>query len=386
MLSQNKPFTLDRVVRLSIALVIFSSIIWLLGYLSNVLIPFVIALILAYMINPLVLFVQNKMKVKKRGISVMIALLFISTGFSLFASLSIPLFIREIRHLGELLGKFLNDSKFNEIVTKYVPDNLWEYIKNLLSSNDLNELLNSKNLEQAFTVFYNKILPVLMNFFSGSISFLFSSLGLTIIFLYLFFILIDYEDISNSWKGMIPKNYRNTFVTITEDLISAMNKYFKAQLTVAISIGILFAVGFAIIGLPMGILFGLSLGIMNMIPYMQLLGIPPAIMLALMYSLETGTGFWWMIFLVCMVFLIVQLIQDVFIYPKVMGDVTGLNSAAILLSLSIWGKLLGMLGLILAIPFTYILLNYYKKFLEISENDSKEQSEIPSEIAGENQS
>ena len=63
------------------------------------------------------------------------------------------------------------------------------------------------------------------------------------------------------------------------------------------------------------------------------------------------------------VFAVVQLIQDAFLTPKIMGQVTGLNAAIILLSLSIWGSLLGMLGMIIALPLTTLLLNYYQRYV-----------------------
>ena len=63
------------------------------------------------------------------------------------------------------------------------------------------------------------------------------------------------------------------------------------------------------------------------------------------------------------VFAVVQAIQDGFLTPQIMGHVTGLNAAIILLSLSIWGSLLGMLGMIIALPLTTLLLNYYQKYV-----------------------
>ncbi len=77
--------------------------------------------------------------------------------------------------------------------------------------------------------------------------------------------------------------------------------------------------------------------------------------------------------LVMLVFGIIQLIQDMILTPKIMGDVTGLNPAIILLSLSIWGKLLGMLGLIIALPMTTLLIAYYRSFLQKVEEKPKSQ-------------
>ncbi len=86
-------------------------------------------------------------------------------------------------------------------------------------------------------------------------------------------------------------------------------------------------------------------------------------MFALVHALETGTGVLGVLGLTALVFVIVQLIQDTVLTPKIMGKVTGLNPAMILLSLSIWGKLLGVFGLIIALPMTCLFLAYYKSLL-----------------------
>ncbi|MDX1763438.1 MAG: AI-2E family transporter, partial [bacterium] len=102
-------------------------------------------------------------------------------------------------------------------------------------------------------------------------------------------------------------------------------------------------------------------------PYLQMIGIIPAVVLALVHALETGTNFWMVLGLTGLVFAVAQIVQDAFLVPKIMGDVTGLSPAAILLSLSIWGKLLGIFGLLIALPMTCLLLAYYQRILAASQ-------------------
>jgi predicted PurR-regulated permease PerM len=85
--------------------------------------------------------------------------------------------------------------------------------------------------------------------------------------------------------------------------------------------------------------------------------------LALIHALETGMSFWVSLGLTALVFAVVQIIQDAYLSPKIMGKVMGLSPAMILLSLSIWGKLLGILGLLIALPATCLVLAYYKRFV-----------------------
>ena len=82
-----------------------------------------------------------------------------------------------------------------------------------------------------------------------------------------------------------------------------------------------------------------------------------------MKSLETGQSFWLILLLALSVFAVVQIIQDMYLTPRIMGHFMGLNPAVILLSLSVWGSLLGLIGLIIALPLTMLCISYYKRFV-----------------------
>jgi predicted PurR-regulated permease PerM len=137
-------------------------------------------------------------------------------------------------------------------------------------------------------------------------------------------------------------------------------------------VGILFSIGFLIIGFPMAIGLGLFIGLLNMVPYLQLVGFIPTIILAIVKAADTGQNFWIIMLMALIVFAVVQVIQDTILTPKIMGHVTGLNSAIILLSLSIWGSLLGILGMIIALPLTTLSIDYYQKFVIRKEKLSRE--------------
>lgn len=197
---------------------------------------------------------------------------------------------------------------------------------------------------------------------SGTASFLAGLIGLAVIGLYFIFLLLDYDTV-RGWKELIPSAYRESVTGVVNDFESAMNNYFRGQAAVAFICGLLFALGFFLIGLPLSILLGLFIGLLNMIPYLQILGLIPAGLLALLHALESGSSIWMALGLTGLVFVVVQIIQDTILVPKIMGKVTGLNPAMMMLSLSIWGKLLGLLGLIIALPTTYLLLVYYRRLI-----------------------
>ena len=107
-----------------------------------------------------------------------------------------------------------------------------------------------------------------------------------------------------------------------------------------------------------------------MVPYLQLVALVPTVLLSLLKAADTGENFWWILACALLVFCIVQTIQDAVIVPKIMGKITGLNPAIILLSLSIWGALMGIVGMIIALPCTTIILSYYKRYIKKQEEST----------------
>ena len=355
----DKPFTFDRVIRIAITVGIGWGMLTLLAYLSDVLMPFAVALLLAYLINPLVSWVQRRIRLKTRVLAVLLSLLVILIIVAVFLIVLIPLIIAEITHMKNLLSGVIDTDQIQEQVFFYVPNEVWSYITGFIESEELIQLLNYQNVKELS----QQILPGVWGVFSGTITFFVGLLGIVIILLYLVFILVDFEEVSEGWKNLIPPQYKTMIIAVLDDFKSAMQSYFRAQALIAFIVGILFAIGFWLIGLPMGIFLGLFIGLLNMVPYLQVIGLIPAGLFALMSSLETGENAWFILLMTLLIFVVIQLIQDAVLVPKIMGNVTGFNPAVILLSLSVWGKLLGMLGLIIALPITFLIHSYYKRYI-----------------------
>jgi len=361
MFSENKPYTIDRVVRISITLGFLCGLVWLLGYLSDVLIPFAAAFLLAYLMNPLVVLVQKK--VRNRAGAVFISLFAVLATALVLAWLVIPMIVNEIVHMGRVLSEVVTSSDVAERAAKHLPPDLWQAIKDYAGQKDVQAFFKTENFWKIAEVVARKVLPGVWGIISGTAGFITGLVGLTVVGLYLIFLLMDYRKLSQGWKDLLPVAYREGFTGFVNDFDSAMNRYFRAQALVASIVGVLFAFGFLLIGLPMGILLGLFIGLLNMVPYLQIIGLIPAFLLALVHALETGTNLWMVMGLTGLVFVVIQIIQDTLLVPKIMGRVTGLSPAIILLSLSIWGKLLGVFGLLIALPLTCLLLAYYRRFV-----------------------
>ncbi len=98
-----------------------------------------------------------------------------------------------------------------------------------------------------------------------------------------------------------------------------MNHYFRGQALVAFIVGILFSIGFSIIGLPMAVVLGLFIGLLNMVPYLQLISLVPSTLLCLVCSVDSNVEFWNIWWATMAVYIIVQCIQGFLPYPQDYG-------------------------------------------------------------------
>jgi predicted PurR-regulated permease PerM len=188
--------------------------------------------------------------------------------------------------------------------------------------------------------------------------------------------MLDYERLLIGFKRMVPPKYRQKMFAVARDVKSSMNHYFRGQALVAFCVGILFCIGFLIIKLPLAIVLGLFIGLLNMVPYLQLISLVPTTLLCLVCSVSGGANFWVIWGETMAVYIIVQCIQDFILTPRIMGKVMGLNPAIILLSLSIWGSLLGFTGMIIALPLTTLLLSYYERYISRREGEQTQRDGI----------
>lgn len=352
---ERRPFTLDRTVRLLISIAIGALLLYVVNYLRDVLLPFLVSWLLAYMIHPIVRFFQYRLKLRNRGLSVTVTLLLLIGSIAGIIALLYPLIATEVHKMDALLNTYMRSESNGGII----PVEWIEQLSSIWSNMDLHALLQNSDIQSAI----KSMLPKMWSVVNTSFNAVMSLAVVFISILYLVFILMDYEKISNGWIHIIPPKYRTFISELAEDLETGMNRYFRGQALVASLVGVLFAIGFSIMGLPLAIIVGLFLGLLNMVPYLQVIGIAPCLLLGLLQAAESGTSYGLILLFITLVFIIVQCIQDLFLVPKIMGDVTGMNPAIILLSLSIWGALLGVTGMIIALPMTTLCISYYKRFV-----------------------
>ena len=354
-----RNWTLDRVMRYVFIAVAVAVTLFVLNYLSGVLFPFFAAFLIAYIMDPLVCRLQ--IKFRYRVIAVVLVLLGAAIIIGGCMYFFVPRVVHEVQNLGTLLSRVFTDSTWSERILTFLPADTWASVKSLISWNGVAEAMESLDVWSVVQTISDKILPSAWGVLSKTSTVLVGISSAAIVFMYLVFIMLDMHKIKKGVRRLIPRRYRRESGEFASAIDKFMGTYFRAQSMVALSVGILYAIGFSIIGLPMGVAFGLFSGALNMIPYMQLTTIPLALLLAVVYALDKGMPFWEVALIILAVYLIVQIIQDFFLVPHIIGKSMNLPPVGILLSLSIWGKLLGFLGLLVAIPFTCLCLVYLEK-------------------------
>ena len=349
----SKEITFDKFIRWAgIATLVF-AVLYITNYLSEVLLPFFIAWFFAYLLYPVVKFIENKLHVKVRALSILLAM---GAAIAIVGGviwLIIPPMIDQFDKLGEVLTRWVHQTTHT--------NNLTMLIKEWLQDNQttIERFLKSKDFSDALKTTMPKVFSVV----SQTATVLMSIVASMITLLYMFFILLDYETLTANWVRIFPKKNRPFWSALMKDVERELNNYIRGQGMVALCMGIMFCIGFTIIGFPMAIGLGILIGIMDLVPYLHTFALIPTAFLAMLKAADTGQNFWVVFGLAVLVFCVVQVITDMVVTPKIMGKAMGLNPAILLLSLSIWGALLGFLGLIVALPLTTLLIAYWQRYV-----------------------
>ena len=348
-----KEITFDKFIRWTGITLIVLGVLYVTNYLSSVLLPFFIAWFFAYLLYPVVKFIENKLHVKVRALSIIIAMLLAIGVIGGVIWLIIPPMIDQLDKLGEVLTRWLHQTTHT--------NNLTAVIKEWLQDNQvqIERFLKSKDFSDAVKTTMPKVFSVV----GQTANILISIVASMITLLYMFFILLDYETLTANWIRIFPKKSRPFWQELMKDVERELNNYIRGQGMVALCMGIMFCIGFTIIGFPMAIGLGILIGIMDLVPYLHTFALIPTAFLAMLKAADTGQNFWIVFGLAFLVFCVVQILTDMVVTPKIMGKAMGLNPAILLLSLSVWGALLGFLGLIVALPLTTLLIAYWQRYV-----------------------
>jgi len=363
-----RTITFDTFVRGLIFIVVIGLLIAAINYLSSILLPFFCAWFAAYLLYPVVKFFQYKLRLRSRILSIVLTLMLICGCIYGFCAITVPSIVSETEQFKKAAIEFIDNGAKNSSISPEIE----KFINEQAEFFEWDKLLSQKNFIDLVKEAASKIWNVIYETAAIIITIISSLIAL----LYFFFILYDYEKLSKGIKSMVPNKQKAFFNTLFSDLEKGMNNYFRGQALIALSVGILFSIGFLIIDFPLAIPLGLFIGALSFVPYLHALGLVPAVIFSLFKAAETGDNFWIVLITCLAVFVVVQLIQDLLLTPKIMGDAVGLPPYLILLSLSIWGYVLGVIGMIIALPLTTLLISYYQRYVigeqqESTSNDQK---------------
>ena len=351
-----REFTFDRIARMLVLSVLILLIYVAVQAIWSVILPFLLAGIFAYVMMPLVRFFQYTLRLRSRGLSVILTLLLLGAVVYLAVIFIIPSINAEIEKTLQVISGY---SSGQDILMMILPRNIRNYLNGGLRWGNFPQQLSFEKVLENVKLLLDQVGGIInstLSIFSWGLVFLIG-------FIYFVFILLDFENLGRGFISLFPKTLRPTIRTISMDLDRYMNNYFRGQALIAISVGILLSIGFNIIGLPLATAMGIFIGILNFIPYMQALGIIPLGLASLLMAAQTGENAFVCMLLAYGVLMIVQIIQDMIIVPHIMGQTMGMRPSLILLVLSIWGYLLGFFGMLIALPITMFIYSLYMRYV-----------------------
>lgn len=320
-------YTLLCLLILYLLLLIKPIIVQVYDFLKAVLAPFFIAMIISYVLNPIV----NMLKDRKvpRTIAVLLIYAVFLTSLTVILMNVIPMFMRQLQELNEHIPNLTikAQSLVNDLNNSVLPPGIRAGIMNWMGQ------MESK-IAHSFSDFMNNI--------GSMINLLFVAFVIPFM---IFYILKDFDVFERAVITYVPKSHRKHTVMLLKDIDAALGNYIRGQFLVCVIIGALAYIGYWIIGMPYPLLLASVVAIFNIIPYLgPFFGAAPAIVMALMIS-------WKMVLLVAIVNTICQVLEGNVISPSVVGRTLHMHPLLIIFALLVGGEIAGVVGLILAVPF-----------------------------------
>ena len=319
--------------------------------LLSLLTPFVIAFILAYIFNPIVVFLEKKLRFKRIQsllftYGILIILLFSSIVFTA------PVIINSIIDIVNQIPIYIDKTQVFLI-------DLGKSLKNV-DPNTLKDI--GDNIMAA--------LPKLSTLFAGYLGQIFNTtVQCVLAFIICFYILLEKEDFLLFTKKtiyvMFGKKYGDFTLEVCSTLNSNIGKYFSGKILDSFIVGVLSGIGLYFIKSQYALLFGILIGFMNLIPYFgPVIGMTPVVLINLFYDPTIAI-------LSLIYLLLVQQIEVAVIEPKIVGGQLGLSPFLTILAVTVGGGFFGIPGMILSVPAIGVIKMYIVKFVEYKYKDIK---------------
>jgi predicted PurR-regulated permease PerM len=319
----------------------------------SIFIPFLLALILAYFLDPAVDWLEQKNFSRTLAVSLVFAA-FLAVGGVLLGFL-VPTVKSELAFLQKALPGYV-DNLYN-----LVPPSVFEWF-GIAEEQDLQSLINqvlagAKNL--SFDLI-NQVAVFLSHAFSSTLRFFLALLGYFIIPIYLFYLLRDFDRMKDALVDLVPYRRRQATVSVGLEINDVLGGFIRGQLTVCMLMAVFYSVGLLVIGIDMPFVIGIMSGAAFIIPYLgTLIGIVIAGTMAIVKFHDLLHPL-----LVIGLFGLVQALEGTVITPRIVGDRVGLHPLGTILSVLVGGELFGFLGLLLAVPVAASLNVLFKHALD----------------------
>ncbi|MDE6544206.1 MAG: AI-2E family transporter, partial [Muribaculaceae bacterium] len=337
-------------MRIAFSLALCVAAVWLVAVLRHVLLPFCVAALVAYIIEPWVRYNQRILRLKSRKVAVFVTCAEGLLAVGIMCVIFLPLIEKECAQLSAMIS-----SRASTGTIGHFPETIHRLIREHLDLDKIALKLESINTMSALRGMWDTL--------SSGLNEILALLGWVIAVVYVFFISLDLNKYRDDFYKYMPRRWLPAAQSIAHDVSWTMNRYFRNQALISLITGLCYVIGFSIVGIPMAVAIGLMNCVLFMVPYLVYISVVPVTVMCIFHSMATGIDFW-TIWLECMaVYATVEVFSDLYLTPRIMGKAMGLNPAIILLALSVWGTLLGVLGMVIALPATTIIIKWLKIWL-----------------------
>jgi len=328
-----KDKKLNFIINISIGLVI---LFYVLSKLKWLFIYFSIALMLAYFFDPLYKYLINKKVPKVLTVIIIIGIIIAMLVLTIF--FLIPSVINQLNILYKEIPNFID--KFQNLILSLEPQ-----LSKFINPEEVETLLkeNLSELQKDILNFSRTIIIYLSNIIS-SVTF-----GIVIVPLILFYMLRDMNIFKENLYIFVSKDKKKEFKEILEEIDRIVSGFIRGRIIVCFIVGALIGIGLYLLNLKFALIIGITSGIFNFIPY---LGPIVGLVLALIFALGSS---WWVLLIIVILFVIVNQIEAILLNPNILGRELGLHPLTVILFILICGQLLGVLGILVAVPLAAIL-------------------------------
>jgi predicted PurR-regulated permease PerM len=190
-----------------------------------------------------------------------------------------------------------------------------------------------------------------LNYLGATVASVVGALSLLVLIpLFTFYFLWRFNDGVRLLRDFLPTIYREQIIHVATTVDSAVADFFRGRLIVCLVVGGLTSLGWTLVGVPYSLPLGLLTGALNLVPFLALLALPPALLATYLGAAESGSPWFWPIVLTMGVYMAIQALDSFVLSPAILGQSSGLHPLAIVVVLLIGAELGGLLGLLLAVP------------------------------------